>query len=33
MKELENAGAYAAELEVVPHNWGGPRFQTSRSLK
>ena len=28
MMELENAGAYAAELEVVPHNlarWGYAR--------
>jgi len=29
MKELENAGAYAAELEVVPHNLA--RFLSSRT--
>jgi len=29
MKELENAGAYAAELEVVPHNLA--RFLTSQT--
>ena len=29
MKELENAGAYAAELEVVPHNLA--RFLSSQT--